>query len=157
MKTRTNVKVIPSPGTYRKICQLADNYHLPYQDFMTCPHSTILYSRDVVDVQNITLPTFQFPLIGKNARFEFFDTKEDGTVLVIEFDCENAENCFKYLKRKYNLTTRYDNYRAHITLQKNIQNKNIPLPEITFDLLFDKLETDNGETIHKTYFATFQS
>ncbi len=144
MKTRTNIKIIPSPETYSKICQLAGDYHLPHQDFLISPHCTVLYSRDVVDVQNITLPTLSFPLKGQNARFEFFETKEDGTVLVIEFDCETAENCFKYLKRKYNLTTRYDNYRAHITLQKNIKDKSITLPEIPFDLLFDKLEMDNG-------------
>lgn len=145
MKTRTNIKIIPTSDTYQKICELAENYRLPYQDFKNDPHCTILYSHDVIDIKNIILPPIKFPLIGKNSRFEFFETKEDGIVLVIEFDCKTAENCFKYLKKNYPLTTRYDNYRAHITLQKNISDKNIFLPKIDFNIIFEKIELDNGK------------
>lgn len=145
-KNRTNIKLIPSELTQEKLACILHNYNLPCQDFIADPHCTIIYSNDVVDVTTISLPPFIFPVIGKNSRFEFFDTMYDGIVLVIEFDCKAAEQCFNYVKQTYNISTRYSEYRAHITLQKNVPNKDLlTLPDIPFNLEFDKLEADNGE------------
>jgi len=145
MKNRTNIKLVPSQQTILQITALLEYCHLPCHDFIENPHCTIIYSRDVIDVKNITLPLADFPIVGKNARFELFDTKDDGIVLVMEFECEDAKNCFEYMKKTYNLSTRYDEYRAHITMQKNLENpQNITLPAIDFTLCFDKIEMDNG-------------
>ena len=142
---RTNIKLTPSEVTQEKITAILQKFNIPHNDFAADPHCTILYSRDIVDVKKITLPPLNFPIVGENAHFELFDTKDDGIVLVIEFECPCAEKCFKYLKQQYDLSTRYPLYRAHITLQKNIADKHIVLPKITFNLLFDKIELDNGD------------
>jgi len=144
MTSRTNIKLVPSAQTIAKITDLLRLHNLPYQDFAADPHCTIIYSRDVVEVKKIKLPVTDFPIVGKNARFALFYTKDDGIVLVVEFECEAAKNCFEYMKKTYNLSTRYDEYRAHITMQKNLADKNIKLPNIDFDLSFDKIEADNG-------------
>ena len=142
---RTNIKIIPSKATCEKIIALLQKFQIPHDDFCADPHCTILYSHDVVDVKNLSLPQISFPVIGKNARFELFDTKYDGIVLVIEFESDTLEKCFNCLKENYNFSTRYNEYRAHITMQKNLPSKNIKLPNIDFELLFDKIAADNGE------------
>lgn len=145
MTGRTNIKIIPSPQTIAKISDLLDRNNLPHADFDADSHCTVIYSHDIVDIKTISLPLPDFPLIGENARFELFDTKDDGIVLVVEFECEAAKKCFEYMKKTYNLSTRYDEYRAHITMQKNLENsQNIILPQIDFVLEFDKIEMDNG-------------
>ena len=144
MFMRTNIKIIPDQVTISKILSLADKYNLPHQDFDLDPHCTIIYSNDVVDVKDIRLSQLNFPIVGKDVHFEFFDTRDDGIVLVVAFECEIASSLFAYLKKRYNLTTRYSEYKAHITLQKNIDNKDLlVVPEIDFDLSFDKIEMDN--------------
>ena len=141
---RTNIKLIPSEATREKIAALLKKFQIPHDDFCADPHCTILYSHDVVDVKILKLPPLSLPIVGKNAKFELFDTRYDGVVLVIEFECQSAKECFRYLKQKYNFSTRYDEYRAHITMQKNLEGKNLQLPEIDFDPMFDKIEMDNG-------------
>lgn len=141
---RTNIKLIPSKKTQENIATLMQKHFLPYDDFCADPHCTIIYSKDVVDVKSLTLPVQEFPIIGKNACFALFDTRDDGIVLVIEFECEEAKKCFEHMKKNYGLSTRYDQYRAHITMQKNLAEKKMHLPEIDFDLMFDKIEADNG-------------
>lgn len=145
MANITNIKLIPTLKTIDKIRNLLKQHNLPCHDFVADPHCTIIYSHDVVDVKSITPPITNFPINGKNAKFELFENEYDGIVLVIEFECESAKNCFEYMKKTYDLSTRYDEYRAHITMQKNLPDRNVKLPNIDFDLLFDKIESDNGE------------
>ena len=143
MQNITNIRMLPDDNTIKNITDLADSFNLPHKDFDEHPHCTIIYSPDVIDAKNITLPKVKLPIIANNARLGIFETKDDGNVLVIELDCEAAEQCFNYMKTKYNIMTKYDEYRAHITLQKNIGNKQWVLPEIAFDLCFDKLLVTN--------------
>lgn len=145
MQNITNIRIIPSSDTIKKITLLSNSFGLPHSDFDSHPHCTIIYSPDFIDADAIKLPKFKMPIIAKNAKLEIFETKDDGFVLVLEFDCEFAKKCFDYMKNKYHVTTKYDEYRAHITLQKNINKKHTPLPEIKFDLIFDKLLITNSD------------
>ncbi len=94
MQNITNIRIIPSDDTIKKIVQMADSYNLPHTDFDAHPHCTIIYSRDVVDAKDIKLPKVVLPVIGTNAQLKIFQTKDDGDVLVIEFDCSAARACF---------------------------------------------------------------
>ena len=143
MQNLTNIRIVPCDDTIKKIVQMADSYNLPHSDFDAHPHCTIIYSRDVVDAKDIKLPESDFPIIGTNAYLDVFETRDDGNVLVIEFDCEYAKQCFDYMKQKYNITTKYNEYKPHLTLQKNMITKNMVLLKITFDLYFDKLWVTN--------------
>ena len=123
----------------------AESFDLPYANFEAHPHCTIIYSPDYIDANVIKVPVVKMPIIVHNAKLEIFETKDDGCVLVLEFDCEFAIQCFDFVKQKYKITTKYNEYRAHITLQKNINEKITSLPEVKFDLLFDKLLITNDD------------
>lgn len=138
MDTRTNIKLAPDSQTIKHICDVLDKNNIPHQEFRNDPHCTIIYSPDIIDVNKIVFPEIKLPIVGNKAHFEFFETRDDGTVLVIEFESDTAVKLFEYLKQKYNFTTKYDEYRPHITIQKNILNKP-NLPDIDFDLYFDNL------------------
>ena len=143
MQNITNIRIIPSNDTIKKIVQMVDSYNLPHTDFDAHPHCTIIYSRDVIDAKKIKLPKIKLPIMVTNAKLKMFDTPDDGNVLVIEFDCDEAKQCFDYMKREYNIITKYNEYKPHITLQKNITTQYTSLPKITFDLCFDKLWVTN--------------
>jgi len=145
MQKITNIRIIPCDDTIKEIVQLAETCGLPHADFDKHPHCTIIYSPDVIDAKNIKLPKTKLLIVAINARLKIFETKDDGNVLVIEFDCDDAKRCFDYMKREYNIITKYNEYKPHITLQKNIKTKNISLPKITFDLRFDKLWITNSD------------
>ena len=145
MQNITNIRLIPNEETIKQIARFADNNALPYADFDAHPHCTIIYSRDVIDAKSIRLPAVALPVVGTNAQLKIFKTKDDGDVLVIEFDCSAARVCFDYMKTKYNITTKYDDYKPHITLQKNINVKMAKLPSIPFDLVFDVLLCTNTD------------
>lgn len=138
MNTRTNIKLIPDSQTIKNICDVLDKNNIPYQEFRNDPHCTIIYSPDIINIDKIVLPKIKLPIIGSKAHFEFFDTNDDGIVLVIEFESDSAVNLFRYLKQKYKFTTKYEEYRPHITIQKNMFKKT-DLPDIDFNLYFDKL------------------
>lgn len=135
---RINIKILPDKTTITNINKLLKQHGISGVDFHKDSHCTIIYSPDIIDVNKIILPETELPFCGINARFEFFDTRDDGIVLVIEFDCLVAQKLFKYLKDKYKFTTKYNDFRPHITIQKNIANKTT-LPKIDFDLYFDNL------------------
>lgn len=143
MKTRTNIKLVPDKKTQTKIKALLQKHKLPKDDFTSCPHCTIIYSLDIVDIDKISCDKLVLPIVVKDSHFELFDTKDDGIVLVIEFQNDDLIKLFKHIKTKYKLTTKYDDFRPHITIAKNISKK-IILPKINFDLIFDKIEKDNG-------------
>ncbi len=143
----TNIRIVPSNDTIKQIMDLADCSGLPHADFDAHPHCTIIYSPDFINFRDIKLPTHKGAITGDKARFEIFDTKDDGYVLVIEFDCPFAKKCFDYMKSKYNIKTKYNEYRAHITLQKNISDTHIKLPKIDFDLFFDRILVTNSDDI----------
>ncbi len=138
MNTRTNIKLIPDSQTIKNICDVLDKNNIPCQEFRNDPHCTIIYSPDIIDTNKIVFPKIKLPIIGSKAHFEFFDTNDDGIVLVIEFESDIAVNLFRYLKQKYKFTTKYEEYRPHITIQKNMFKKT-DLPDIDFNLYFDKL------------------
>lgn len=135
---RTNIKLIPDAQTIRNICDLLDKHNIPHQDFLNDSHCTIIYSPDIVNIDDIILPSINMPIVSKKTHFEFFDTSDDGIVLVIEFTSDVATKLFKYLKKRYNFTTKYNDFRPHITIQKNMSAK-LPLPNINFNLYFDTL------------------
>lgn len=135
---RTNIKILPDKATITNIDNLLKQHGISGVDFHNDSHCTIIYSPDIIDVNKITLPETELPICGTNAHFEFFDTRDDGIVLVIEFESDVATNIFKYLKQQYNFTTKYNEYRPHITIQKNMTEKPT-LPKIDFDLYFDNL------------------
>lgn len=137
----TNIKLLPNKNTYDNICKILDANNITHNDFTNDTHSTIIYSPDIVDIKNIKLPEIKMPIIGKNAHFEYFETKDDGIVLVIEFESDIAKKLFHYLKQEYKFTTKYNDFRPHITIQKNIDKKT-PLPKIDFDLVFDELKME---------------
>ena len=143
MQNLTNIRIVPCDDTIKKIGQMADSYGLPHADFDAHPHCTIIYSHDVIDAKKIKLPKIKLPIVANDAKLKIFKTTDDGNVLVIEFDCDDAKQCFDYMKREYNITTKYNEYKPHITLQKNITIKRTDLPKITFDLCFDKLWITN--------------
>ena len=145
MQNITNIRIVPSNDTIKQITLLVDSVGLPHADFDAHPHCTIIYSPDFIDAKTIKLPTLKMPIIAKNAKLEIFNTKDDGYVLVLSFNCEYAKQCFDYVKEKYNVTTKYNEYKAHITLQKNINKNYTSLPEIKFDLIFDKLLVTNSD------------
>ena len=145
MQNITNIRIIPTAATIKQIRELADSFDLPHNDLDEHPHCTIIYSPDFINAKSIKLPAVKLPIVGTNVRLEIFKTKDDGNVLVIEFDCEYATQCFKYMKSKYGITTKYDEYRAHITLNKNLPVKYKKLPDIKFDLLFDELLITNAD------------
>ena len=99
MSNITNIKLIPSEATQYKIGTLLQKFEISHDDFSADPHCTVIYSHDVVDVKNLKLPEQNFPIIGENARFELFENEYDGIILVIEFDCKEAETLFYYLKK----------------------------------------------------------
>lgn len=143
MQKITNIRIVPCDDTIKKIMHLAESCNFPHADFDAHPHCTIIYSPDFIDAKDIKLPTIKTPIVATNPELKIFRTKDDGDVLVIEFDCEKANQCFEYMKTKYNISTKYNEYRPHITLQKNISNKYMSLPKINFDLFFDKLLVTN--------------
>lgn len=135
---RTNIKLLPNKKTIDKINNILCD--IPHNDFLSDSHCTIIFSPDIIEPENIKTPKIKLPIIGTKAHFSFFDTRDDGIVLVIEFASTTANELFKYLKNTYKFTTKYDEYRPHITIQKNIKNyENIKLPEIDFNLEFDNL------------------
>ena len=135
---RTNIKTLPDENTIKKIYNLLNRHNIPCIDFQKNSHCTIIYSPDIININDVVLPEIELPIIGKNAHFEFFDTHDDGIVLVIEFDSFIVKDLFKYLKEKYKFSTKYDEIRPHITIQKNMLKKT-KLPHINFDLYFDKI------------------
>ena len=137
----TNIKLLPNKNTYDNICKILDANNITHNDFTNDTHSTIIYSPDLIDIKTIKMPDIKMPIIGTNARLEYFDTMDDGIVMVIEFDSDTASELFQYLKTKYLFTTKYNDFRPHITIQKNIDKK-IPLPNIDFDLVFDELKME---------------
>ena len=145
MQNITNIRLVPSEETIKQIKDFADSFDLPHADFDAHPHCTIIYSPDFIDAKTIKLPAGKMPILTQNAKLEIFETKDDGYVLVLEFDCEIAKQSFDYMKQKYKITTKYNEYRAHITLQKNINKEIKQLPEIKFDLVFDKLLITNSD------------
>ena len=137
-ESRTNIKLLPNTKTIDKISNILGD--IPHNDFLSDSHCTLIFSPDIIEPKNIKTPNIKLPIIGTNAHFTFFDTRDDGIVLVIEFDSASASELFKYLKNTYKFTTKYDEYRPHITIQKNITNpKNIKLPQIDFNFEFDNL------------------
>ena len=138
----TNIKIIPSKTTKENISALLHKYNLPDNDFITDPHCTIIYSSDVIPANKIPV-NISLPIIVKDSVFSLFDTKDDGLVLVIEFTNKELSKYFRYLKDTFKFTTKYDEYRPHITIAKNVNKKFTDLPKINFDLVFDKIEIEN--------------
>lgn len=141
----TNIRLIPSFETVTSLVKLLEQNKAPYNDLIEDPHCTIVFSRDIVDINTITLPEIKYPIVGINPKFEIFETKDNGLCLMVVFDCKVAEALFLQIKQKHNLRTLFDNYMSHITIKKNIEVKNLNLPAVGFDLYFDKLKMDNGE------------
>lgn len=144
-KTRTNIKLIPTAGTVKQIVDMLNSYGIPYDDFIADPHCTVVYSKDIIDVGTIGLPLIKFPITGKSAKFEIFDTRDDGFCLVMVFHCEVAERLHYEIQSKYKLEIAYKDYKPHVTIKKNIANKDMFLSKIPFNLLFDRITMDNGK------------
>ncbi|MBR6009890.1 MAG: hypothetical protein IKP35_00520 [Alphaproteobacteria bacterium] len=134
--TRLNIKILPDATTIQNIVNILESNKIPCQDFIHDSHCTIIYTPDII--KNVNMPDIKLPIIGTKAHFEFFDTQDDGIVLVIEFESVAAKKLFKYLKEKYKFTIKYNDFRPHITIQKNIPAK-IKLPDIKFNLFFNQL------------------
>lgn len=145
IKTRTNIKFIPDTKTVKNLVKFFEWNKIAFDDFITDPHCTIVYSKDIVDINTITLPKIEFPVIGTRPRFEVFDTKDDGFCLVILFDCPVAKSLYSEIKQAHSLRTIYDDYKSHVTIKKNMADRNIKLPKIPFDLFFDQIKMDNGK------------
>jgi hypothetical protein len=82
-------------------------------------HSTIIYSKDIIPAKDIKIKLPDSPIIGRNPRLDIFQTDDDGDVLVLLFDCMELCALHEIIKQNYNLRTKYDFYRPHITLEKN--------------------------------------
>jgi 2'-5' RNA ligase len=137
----TNIKIIPSKTTMENISTLLHKYNLPDNDFIAVPHCTIIYSPDVVPANKIPV-NISLPILVKDSKLTLFDTKDDGIVLVIEFTNSDLLKYFRFLKDTFQFTTKYDEYRPHITIAKNVNKKFTDLPKINFDLVFDKIEIE---------------
>ncbi len=142
---RTNIKFIPDAKTITALVKLLEANNIPHNDLINDPHCTIIYSRDIVDINKIVLPEIKYPVIGLYPKLKVLDTKDNGLCMVAIFDCKVAEKLFLEIKQKHNLHTLFDNYMPHITIKKNMIGNNINLPKIPFDLYFDRIKMDNGD------------
>ena len=85
MQNITNIRIIPSSDTIKKITLLSNSFGLPHSDFDSHPHCTIIYSPDFIDADAIKLPKFKIPIIAKNAKLEIFETDSRlGRVLTLD-------------------------------------------------------------------------
>lgn len=86
-------------------------------------HCTIIYSKN--PCPDIINEDFGIPCGAIPKGFSKFGKDED--TLVLEIYCPNALKLEKLFKEKYNATSDFHEYKAHITVAKNY---NKPLPEL---------------------------